>query len=332
MLADRGAAPRATGRGAHAARPVDEAVGSAHAKVILLGEHAVVHGRPAIALALPHLRVTAEVRRAAGPALLRTEEYVGPIDTVPAALASLATAVRATLERLELPVSGVDVAVRTGIPVGRGLGASAAAAHAIVDALARLTGADLDEEARYRLVQEAERVAHGNPSGLDARATRTRGAMLFRSGTSTRLPVRLGTCLVVADSGVRGATKEAVADVQAFLERDPARATALLDRLATLTTEGAADLADDRRRELGARMSQAHAVLGELGVGHPALDRLVDAAEGAGALGAKLTGGGLGGCVVALVPTPADADRVVGALEAAGAVGTWVVPPLEEDA
>ncbi|BDZ43565.1 mevalonate kinase [Paraoerskovia sediminicola] len=310
----------------------EQATGSAHAKVILLGEHAVVHGRPAIALALPHLRVTVVATRTTGAATLRTEEYAGPLDRAPDVLGPLVTAARATSEHLGCSPAGVDLAVRTGIPVGRGLGASAAAAHAIVDALVKLHGSELDEEGRFDLVQVAERVAHGRPSGLDARATRASGALLFRAGRSTPLPVALGTSLVVADTGVRGTTREAVADVAAFVERSPHRGSVLLDRLESLTLAGAEDLAQDRREALGGRMTAAHDMLSELGAGHPALDRLVEAAVGAGALGAKLTGGGQGGCVLALAPTPEDADRIVDALESAGAVGSWVLPPAASGA
>lgn len=317
-------------REAGTARDAGSARGSAHAKLILLGEHAVVHGRPAVAMGLPHLRVTALARRVPGPVVLATEEYTGPAEQAPATLAPLVTAATATLAHLGAPARDVELAVRSGIPLGRGLGSSAASAHAIVEALSALHGAAPDEQERFDLVQQAERVAHGNPSGLDAHATRmTSGAIVFQAGRVTPLTVGLGTSLVLADTGVRGSTLAAVADVRRTLEQDAARGTALLDELERLALDGAQDLALDRREELGRRMTRAHALLTDLGAGHAALDGLVGAALDAGALGAKLTGGGQGGCVVALAPTPAAAADLVTALEEAGAVGTWVLPPQE---
>lgn len=306
-------------------RTIGAGYGSAHAKFILIGEHAVVHARPAIAMPLPHLRVRAEARFTPGELRLETEVFSGPLDAAPLSLATLATAIRATLTYLAHPLTGVTVSVRSGIPIGRGLGSSAAAAHAIVEAIRTLWEAHLSDDERFDIVQAAERVAHGNPSGLDARATRTPVPIFFDRGAVTRLAVNFGGAFVIADTGIRGSTKNAVGDVGAYLTEEPERTTGLLDRLEELTLAAAVDLAEDRREALGERMSEAQRILTELGVGHEAIDRLVAAAVRSGALGAKLTGGGQGGCIVALVHSAADATSVVRALEEAGAVGTWVV-------
>ncbi|MCI2957417.1 mevalonate kinase [Agromyces atrinae] len=306
-------------------RTIGSGYGSAHAKFILLGEHAVVHARPAIGMPLPHLRVRAEARIAPGPLRLETEIHSGPLSAAPPRLDALGTAIRTALAHFGHPEDDITVGVRSGIPIGRGLGSSAAAAHAIIEAIRSLLEVELDDDERFEIVQAAERIAHGNPSGLDARATREPGPILFESGAVTRLDVRFGGAFVIADTGIRGSTKDAVDDVGAFVRVEPVRSAVLLDRLEALTRDAAVDLASDRRGELGERMTEAQRILTELGAGHEAIDRLVDAARRGGALGAKLTGGGQGGCIVALVRSADDAQPVVRALEEAGAVGSWVV-------
>ena len=299
--------------------------GSAHAKFILIGEHAVVYGRPAIGMPLPRMWVRADARFVDGPLRLETDSYVGALDAAQSSFDTLGAAIRNTLLHFGHAESGVAVTVSGEIPIGRGLGSSAAVSHAIVESIRELLGAELDEDERFELVQSAERVAHGTPSGLDARTTREPGPLLFENGTVTRLDVDFGGAFVIADTGVRGSTKTAVGDVAAYSRAHPERSALLLDQLEQLTRDAATDLAEDRREELGSRMTRTHRILSELGAGHESIDRLVDAAVAAGALGAKLTGGGQGGCVVALVRTADEAARVVDAFTAAGAVHCWVV-------
>jgi len=301
--------------------------GSAHAKFILIGEHAVVFGRPAVGMPLPRMWVRADARLEPGPLRLETDSYSGALDEALSSFDALRAAIEHALDFFGQPQRDVVVTVHGDIPIGRGLGSSAAVAHAIVESIRDLFDAPLDEEQRFELVQSAERVAHGNPSGLDARATREPQPFLFEHGRVTRIDVDFAGAFVIADTGIRGSTKTAVGDVAAFSRANPGRSAALLAELERLTRDAAVDLADDRREKLGTRMTRAHRILNELGAGHESIDTLVDAAVAAGALGAKLTGGGQGGCVVALVRTAGEAQRVVAALTTAGAVTCWVVTP-----
>jgi mevalonate kinase len=295
--------------------------GFAHAKAILLGEHAVVYGSPAVALPVPSLRVEASARHVAGASVLDTEISLGPLGPAD----PLGTTVLETLRHVGAEDDGVEVVVRGTLPIGRGLGSSAAAANAIVDAVADLYGVALDDADRFELVQRGERVAHGTPSGLDARATSASAPILFTAGRVDHPPIRFGGGFVVADTGARGSTRKAVADVRAFIERNPERGRTLLAELEHGTLAGVADLAADRRDDLGTRMTAAQLVLDELGAGHPAITALIEVARAAGALGAKLTGGGQGGCIIALARDAASAERISQALLEAGALGTWTI-------
>lgn len=291
--------------------------------MILFGEHAVVHGAPALALPIEALGVTAIARYRPGPLRVVTDVYSGPLTGAPELLEAPVAVVHAAIAAFGLPTSGIELTVTAEVPHARGLGSSAAVAGAVVRALADLAEVELDQRGYLDLVAVGERVAHGAPSGLDAEATAAAEPIIFEAGVARVLPSRTEAVLVVADSGVAGRTRHAVASVASYLEHHPVRGAALMAGLGALAQQGALDLAAGRREQLGARMSQAQGMLRELGVSSLRLDGIVDAAMAGGALGAKLTGGGQGGCVIALTTDDASAQRVAAAMRLAGAVATW---------
>ena len=132
-----------------------------------------------------------------------------------------------------------------------------------------------------------------------------------------------GAQLVIADSGVHGRTREAVGGLRERYEADPDGVGPLINSLGALAQVGIAALDDGDAQALGSAMNRAHEVLAELGLSLPVLNRLTAAARNAGALGAKLTGGGLGGCVIALADSAETADAVASALRSAGAPTAW---------
>lgn len=297
--------------------------GQAHAKVILLGEHSVVYGHSAVALPLFDLGMRAHAWRTPdADARFESDYYTGSLLNAPEHMAAPRKAVEATLAQVGGSLQGLAVSVRGGIPLGRGLGSSAAAAGAIVEAVARLHGAELTDAERFALVQEAEKVAHGRPSGLDAYATTAAYPIRFRQGLATALATRLNAILIVADTGVHGSTKHAVELVRSLRERFRRKIDRVLEELGALAELAVDDLAQNRPHELGGRMCRAQELLGQLKVSHPSVDRLVAAARKAGALGAKLTGAGLGGCIITLTQ-PEKAEAIVQALKDAGATQVW---------
>ena len=303
---------------------IREGHGQTWAKAILLGEHSVVYGHPAVALPLQDLRMRATATPTSGASTLSSLDYSGPVNQAGARFASVARAFEVAREFSGCLDQALEITTVSDFPHERGLGSSAAAAGAIIrsvlDASEREAGAD----ELFALTQMAEQIAHGKPSGLDAAATCSPCPIRFQGGQMRPLSQRIENAwLIIADSGVHGSTREAVGGLRRRYENDPDNIGPRISCLGTLAQNAinALDRAD--APALGATMDEAHAVLAELSLSLPLLDELTEAARGAGALGAKLTGGGLGGCVIALATGEPAVRQVRTALERAGAAATW---------
>lgn len=298
-------------------------------KVILFGEHSVVHGHPAIAFPLPQVGLTATATPSPGPVWLTVDIYDGPLSSAPPMLAPLGATITATLRRIGLPERGLHITCIGDFPLERGLGSSAAGAASIVNAILDLTGDDLPKTVRHELVQTGERVAHGNPSGLDAYTVLSRSPIWFQNGSAEGIEVNLGAPIVVADSGQPGDTHSAVGAVTEMRRTNPDDVARYFETIRDHTIAARENLKNDERVALGRRMYEVHEALHELSVSSPHLDQLVRSAREAGALGAKLTGGGRGGCVIALASDFQHGQDLASHLLQAGALQTWILNPEE---
>jgi len=314
------------------AAPNPVGIGSAHGKAILLGEHAVVYGAPALAIPVPQLTATASA------ALL--EHPPSDVDEIAFTLTGPGSApvvTQATNGLRELvaefkkltgvdSAAAIDVLVDCMIPHGRGLGSSAACARAVVLALANLFNRKLDAATVFDLVQISEKVAHGRASGVDAAATGLPYSILFSAGTARPLRICFDGLFVIADSGTAGRTSDAVESLRLRFGRNPGAREDFVRRVSALAEAAVRDLGDSRASDFGARLTANHELLAGVGLSTDLIDTLVEAALAAGGLGAKISGGGLGGCMITLVREPHRAQAVARRLRAAGAVRTWVVP------
>ena len=205
------------------------------------------------------------------------------------------------------------------------MGSSAAAAGAVIRAILDYYAIEASEDQLFALTQEAENVAHGKASGLDAKATASARAVRFLCGEFSNINIRLHAWLVLADSGCKGQTRDTVEALRKKRDLNPHAVDAMLEQLGKIAISAQEDLELGQPLDIGLKMSRAHKILAQLGVSTPLLDELVSAACKSGALGAKLTGGGGGGCVIALAQSYEDAVKVAAALERAGAAKTWIV-------
>jgi mevalonate kinase len=292
----------------------ETAVGRSGGKVILLGEHAVVHGSPAIALCLPDkTRVTA--RFAPGPTALEVPAWAltarvdggGPADE----------ALRGLVDALGAPREGLLLAGESALPARAGLGASASIAAASARAILAILGRDPSSATLHEAVQASERAFHGTPSGVDAAAVLGDGVIRFSRAEGVASLDVPAPALVVVYTGSPGDTGVTVAVFAARLASEPAEGARRLDAIRAIVERGVGALERGDAPALGRLMDENQAHLAWFGVSTAALDRACAEARAAGALGAKLTGGGGGGCAIALV-RPADRSRVAARLRAAG--------------
>jgi mevalonate kinase len=311
------------------ARPVG--IGRAHAKAIVLGEHAVVYGAPALALPVPQLAVTASAGWSAASlddtvdvSLTTTGSAARPREAQASdGLRRLVSEFR-TIMGLTEPLH-LDLIIDCAIPAGRGLGSSAACARAVVLALADLCEREVSPDTAFALVQTAENVAHGRASGVDAMTVGARAPLLFQAGEVEELPIGCDGLLIVADSGEMGRTKDAVTLLRTAFQRRSGAQEQFVHRASELAHEARRALADGEPARLGTQLTAYHELLRTAGLSTDRIDALVDAALAGGSLGAKITGGGMGGCVIALTP-PEHAGETTRRLREAGAVQTWDVP------
>ena len=283
-------------------------VGQAHSKIILIGEHAVVYGYPAISLPLLEVEVTCKVVPADRPWRLYEED-------------TLSMAVYASLEHLNIKDACIRCEIDSAIPEKRGMGSSAAISIAAIRAVFDYYEADLPHDVLEILVNRAEMIAHMNPSGLDAKTCLSDQPIRFIKNVGfTELEMDLSAYLVIADTGVYGHTREAIQVVQSK-GKD---ALPFLNALGELTQQAEDAIRGKDAEGLGKILSQAHLHLKEIGVSSPEADSLVETALNHGVLGAKMSGGGLGGCIIALTTNLTQAQKLAERLEEKGAVQTWI--------
>ena len=301
-------------------RSQEAAMGVGYGKVILLGEHAVVYGRHAIAAPIPlaikalvedcdegiHLMIPrwgVEYRLASNPNDRRSFERPAGV----------------VLDQLGLSGRAMRIEVFPEVPRSMGLGGSAAMAVAIVRALDKHFKLGLSDEQVNKLAFESEKVAHGSPSGLDNTLACYGRALVFRPGDPPLVePLNIRTPIpaVIGMTGYEGLTAKTVGRVREAWQQDKKLYERIFDQIDALTLRGVQAIQDDDLTTLGELMNICQGMLNALQVSTPELEKLVDIARENGALGAKLTGGGGGGSIIAVCAD--NQQQIVAAIRAAG--------------
>jgi mevalonate kinase len=296
-------------------------------KVILLGEHAVVHGVPALAAALDlHARATASIG-----AIDRMRIAPWGVDVTTSDALSLARAFAAAIAERGGTRAPVEVDATITVPGGAGLGSSAALGVAVIRAIDALEGVTRDDEDTQRIALAWERVFHGNPSGIDTRMAIAGGIALYRRHPSEgqraleRVVPRVPITLVIAHSGDGASTRAMVESVARQKERDGARFEKALSAIDALVGNARRAIEAGDLRALGQLFDMNQSLLAAWMVSTGTIEEMCAAARAAGALGAKLTGGGGGGCMIALARSIEAAEPIRAALLEHGKKEAWIV-------
>lgn len=281
---------------------------SAPAKVILFGEHAVVYGKGALVAAIDK-RTTVKATPAeniiihAPLAPRRMTFIIEGTKLVPMGEAKeykyVKTALEKVLEKNETPV-GMNLRITNDAPIGAGLGSSASVVVATIAASQAFLDINLSREEINEIAHETEREVQGASSGIDPTVATHGGMLFYRNGTFESLPLRK-LPLTIGFTGKKGSTMELVAGVRGLHENYPHITNLLFDAIDLISSEARGNLTGkpDLKR-LGELMNMNQGILQSMGVSSAKLERLITACRRAGAYGAKLTGAGGGGCMIAL--------------------------------
>ena len=293
---------------------IDQARASAPAKIILFGEHFVVYDKLAVVLAIEKRAYVTTKARSDGKIIIKSKGMKisgifsrdGAYQPIKGGfeaenkLKPVYMVAKKILSSVDENV-GLEITIDSLIPVAAGLGSSAAVAVASAASIGRLLDLSLSKENIFRIALEAEKLVHGNPSGVDPAISTYGGILTYcKSMGIKRLNVSVNLPLVVGDTRVKRVTGEMVLRVGKLRERYPLLVDKIMEAGGELAALGIKALKEGDLETLGELMNLNHGLLCALGVSSEEIEKLVHAARKAGALGAKLTGAGGGGCIIAL--------------------------------
>ena len=292
-------------------------IGKSHSKIILIGEHSVVYGYPAIAIPLKKIEIECAIEEA------KSNFFYDETDT-------LSVAIFTALKYLKKENVKIKYKITSQIPQKRGMGSSAAVSIAAIRAIFNYFGENLEDELLEKLVNMAEIVAHKTPSGLDAKTCLSDKAIRFvKNKGFSYIDLNLDVYLVIADTGIYGNTGEAIQNVKNL----GSKAELSLKKLGRLTDEmtriltGNIENKEEKIKKIskiGEIMTAANTELGKLNITIEKTELFVKTAIENGAAGAKISGGGLGGCVIALAENFEIMEKVKDGFTKCGAENIWV--------
>jgi mevalonate kinase len=302
-------------------------IASAPGKIILFGEHAVVYNRPALAVPVTQVHADVEVLDSPRPGILIHASGIdlhAELNSLPAdhPIGSVILKLFQHCGILQTP--NLEINISSSIPVASGLGSGAAVSVALIRALSSFISHPLADDEVNTIAYEIEKLHHGTPSGIDNTVITYAKPVYFIKGQPMEtFKVGKPFTIVIGDTGIAAPTKESVSDLRRMWLKDTTKFEELFNEIAQIALIARRSIESGKPESLGDLMDHNHSLLRDMSISSPELNNLVEAACNAGALGAKLSGSGRGGNMIALVDQP-NAELVASALMSAGAKNTII--------
>ncbi len=290
---------------------IDFVEASAPGKVILFGEHAVVYGMSAVAVAITQ-RSYCKIRindfdsftlslenYGLSQSFLNLDEMSKKVDTK---FQFIPNAISLFKAKFNLPHQFLNIQLSTSLWPMAGLGSSASVAVALAGALSGFYSLNLTSAVISDIAFELEKFAHGTPSGIDNSICTYGAGILYQKNRIQKFACPEKFQILITYSKEVRKTRKSVEKVRKFLEKSPRKINDLFDQIGTIAIEGVKAVVNGDLRSVGRLMNHNQRLLTELGISTPTIDELVEFSLSSGAYGSKLTGAGGGGCIITVGP------------------------------
>lgn len=286
-------------------------IGKAGAKIILIGEHSVVYGKPAIAIPFNGIETMVEITKTNDDLSIDSMYYKGLLNESPLVIEGVSKLIYYVLDKLNIKKFGLHFKINSNILGQRGLGSSASVSIAIVRAIYNAFNLVITNQELINLAMYAEKINHSNPSGLDVYTIVYQKPILFVKDEGFRiLNINLNAYLLIVDSNLPSKTKIAVDHVRELYNKDFDVVNQVFIELAMLTNNASNFLATNEIEKLGQTMNLAQVLLEKIEVSNETINNLIESVKKFQVLGSKLTGGGMGGSIILLVKTKEEALKI----------------------
>ncbi|MCF6515073.1 mevalonate kinase [Lactobacillus sp. S2-2] len=301
------------------------AIGESHAKIILFGEHSAVYGKGAITLPIFKLKVSVKLTTNLKNNEIESDIYNGSLINAPLEFNGIKSLIFHMFKINNLENYFINIKFENNIPIGRGLGSSAAVSCAIIKAFYKFFNLDLTHSKLISLINISEQIIHGNPSGIDAQTVTSESPIFFENNEIKKVPFNFDGDIIITDTEKVGSTKEAVSIVRKLIDKNPEEYE-LINQLGNIVKNAKKSIDNKNIENIGNLMNKSQNILSYFGISTNEINDIIKISNYNGALGSKITGSGLGGCVISLSKDSFTTKKIIKSLQNNGYKKNWIQP------